>query len=1785
MKRIFLFFLLFGLFCNLYASSNGDIYKRNGLLYVMIGDGKNKGVYGPFRATQETVVVTDGHAKNAQYLFSPGTFGKAIGADLFGNVYCLSADNAGKFGPPRLTNKELARLAGEGYPEMGDLNAGNFYRIGKGLNKVPIYAAYGGPGAVANGTPAGGGTWAGHWGHGYQAAAHGKNRGRWPLSGVGDFARVYSYGNNFWKDDRQYVVIPNGFGMDTSVNGILPNGRPTHMRTASHYGCSQFSWILDFVERHITYWDAYYQDPKHIIQDAGDWDVYADTFSGFEKVFKDFQDNYKYQCEASACNDSPPGEDYGAQPMPTCGLGYMCICITCTGHRYFYQDVPEPILKVGLMETDVASGAEMDPVNPNLLAYCPPRMMPDNGSAEQIGAGMLAQNGLQLNPGNDPNGNPPDYTHRTTSIGAATRDRSGDWIYLSEAPDMSVADQWDGHGGIIYELQAAGDDNTPGQIRMRNMEGNPTGMGNQQTCTNDMTFAALNPGKIYSIAGDGIGNLYYMIKKQELQPPGWDPDNSPGVIANVRKYVPAPGDPPIPGVTHMWDVYLGDGWFGTVYRCKENAQTTNQKRVFKIFLGGNVYRRQEFGTYLNGVANCVVKAKAALDVSSSVDASKIDVDLAVINIAGPPIADDDIAHIDIIGPLGRDIDGAKPDEDFVEEDNWYEFSVENPPSFRGDPLDKQDNFGESELQKRPTNNHNPFTGGYPISLVEKAKDGRPGLVYYFRVLDSLTGKQLLEWWMPNATPTIPGQVNGGLPANENVKLVTEKLDRTVLNTPDNYVYADGTDIEKKGFSLYFKDPGVYYVQAMAVYLRYNYEEMPFPSFMNERIELGYYYATSDRATFSWRDKKCKLKGGWTTDSGLPDAWGTATIPGDPNFIAQRTLHVKHRSIQVGQYITHIKIRTTAGGQDATGLSGMPGGNYGFKVMEDVVTPIRASFYVQWAKYLQPYQAGPPPAPTTNDTEVPSSWLDEYNGIGVWNYAGGGMPNNAVPGAGDANNMANCLRGNPGDPVPGGKDNNLDGKITLEDYPYNGFDVPKPNGDVATRVGTFTGDEDGSTPNPISPGQATPIPGNALIDKDWESIKFAWYVGAYIWDSKANPPFFRWFQTKVRDGNLTDRNLVVSKVRAKEIDAFDRMPEEGQPPADMNRRKLYRVEIKLDPADIHKWVMPLSPADDQKAPFYYVWVEFNYPTLDWQPRDMQPPEANATPVPSYYDLVCGADARNSYRNIDNTAAQYVPPEGDVSKFKSYLVEVKDKEGPALYYKHRFIAKGDGSTTGDIFPRNLDYLVVDNNPNHKLNQSDFNMLIQIANPSARDGNGKYDNNPDSEQRNVYHDYQCGIPNPTELGGINFEGALIDTESGDYNKDVCNISGDGKIQNDFDKMVINERDDTDYYQKTGAELGLLRHIHRYMYLRIPKDTVGPMAANYDNLLYWFVCGKDATGNTMNMQGSSWTIPPRDVVANVPWSFLAKVDNQDNDAPELMFLISIPKLGRVINFIQADDDRDNIFDDPKYGFADESMNSAVISAASPEKTALSDTMVWDENTNTLLELDNLNGTKRGRIRITVTGDGVEEPKLERTVLSDYFLTPTKYELDPADKPSGASCMESPFFNFMEYLKLKPEAGGAGKPYVIGIDEDMRVMFEVRARDNVDYIEPEKLVSHNLMQEHGGSGNFPFTFQNAVKEITHNFTQGIEGELSLPNQNISIDNIYPDQLRHAVCFFQFRDSTRIDLNDVDRTVEWIKVEVKDKAGNIRAFEIPFRILDTKLMDELLKRKKMDIKFNNPDGL
>ena len=37
---------------------------------------------------------------------------------------------------------------------------------------------------------------------------------------------------------------------------------------------------------------------------------------------------------------------------------------------------------------------------------------------------------------------------------------------------------------------------------------------------------------------------------------------------------------------------------------------------------------------------------------------------------------------------------------------------------------------------------------------------------------------------------------------------------------------------------------------------------------------------------------------------------------------------------------------------------------------------------------------------------------------------------------------------------------------------------------------------------------------------------------------------------------------------------------------------------------------------------------------------------------------------------------------------------------------------------------------------------------------------------------------------------------------------------------------------------------------------------------------------------------------------------------------------------------------------------------------------------------------------------------------------------------------------------------------------------------------------------------------------------------------------------------------------------EYIRIRVKDATGNVRAMQIPFRILDTRLLDELLKRKK-----------
>ncbi|MDD2714529.1 MAG: hypothetical protein PHW04_01410 [Candidatus Wallbacteria bacterium] len=1733
MKKILVLFLLFLIVYSGYCApsyANSEIYKRNGQVYILVGDGLNKGVYGPFTESSETVIVDNGSDPKAKRLFMPGDSGKAIAVDMFNNVYLL-CNKTTDFQTPRVTPAELARLTAEGY-DPAILIGRNFYRCVMQPNGEWLYAGYG-----VNWWNLGGGSGT-HFGHYYDNY---QNRClRWPQCGFstyGDFwggavapplfIAAHTYGGPVFKDDFGNLLVPNGYGFDTNNHAILPNGYQTAMHVQHYYAvsfmCSQFARLDNYLERDLTFWDDYYNDSHRPITVAGTWDPYSGQFSAFEQVFHLFQCNYSYEALGASCGDSPPGENYDKQPIvsPT---GHMDIAVSCTGRRYFYTTIPDEILKIGQMET-----VETDAQG---IGYMKPTAM----------TAAFVQCNL------------PD---RTISIGAATKDRSSDWFYYSESPQMAVCDQWDGLGGIKYELLP--DLRSFNRSKMiGGYQIDPSGgLSGSPTEDNTMNFSipATIPGTIETIAADGNGNIYYGIRTQEQKPAGWNPDTAwpPDQIKNLQDYtyVPLPGDPPPTpaqaALTKRWVSVLSDGWYYRVYRVKEN-NIADHYLMFKIFIGGNLYLRQDYGWMAGNqvVWDPQFSHGAVLDLSSGIDVRKLDLDIAVVNIAGPPIAGDDISHVDFaltdgsMNPI-QPKDPTKPNDDYVPEDQWCDYYIENPPSFAGDRLNKNNNYGEQTLKNHQPVNFNGFTGGYPIGLIEGTNAG-PGLIYYVRVIDVLQSNNVLyEFWMPNATsgnkvtgekvdptvtPVIDGQPQNVLTnAGQGVK-----IDIKVTNEPDNYLYlvSGQPQIERKGFKILFRDRGIYKIQVMGVYQRYNYETMKYPSFIDERVSLGYAMATSCFSTIDWRSAACFLPGGYTP-SNPPDAWKKSNM----NFIAEHVVHVGNENAPTPGYIHQVNIHAPQ------------------QVDEDTGVPIYATFYVQWGKYFQ-YHLG--------DASITSK-VDSYDGVGIWNYdkpspgGDGRKPNNYKPSVNtDINDKAACLTGSPGDLVAGGSaDINSDGKSTLEDYPYNGIDVPVSNDNGTGIFGT---------------SQLDPGAGNSHLDrkKDWGEIQYHWYVGAFIFDNSSGTPIYRWTQTMIKKGDLSD-DTVVEYRNNTDGPLDETVPWDTWNPPNFADRQVFKVKLNLTPQQkLFEFVMPLSGAPDSKFACYYLWLDFDYPCVKWEPRDQVPDVV--PPKYNYYDLTCDTKRHTSYHDIDTASPN--------SKDFGYQIEVVDTEGPALYY---YVTDdyADGGTTADLFPREIQYVVLDNNPNVALKPNDFKLRVQIENPTANSGNRRFDQLQDRTVDSVYTDYQSQLDTSVQIP----EGSLVD------------LSGDSKIDDDFALLigsVDTPPDDSSYYHvsQPGKLGGLMRYMHRFLYLYNPKDTVGPLPENYASYLYWYVYGTDGKGNYLNSNGTP-IIPPEaageavDPIA--PWKYAAKLLVHDNDPPELSFTVVIPKLNRVIKYQVADDDRDDIFLEPKYGFGDEGMGGTRIDdSTTPGLTALVDNTEWG---GTGLNPLNNGTSERGKIRIIVTGDGKNEPRLvdgnDETVdkplnIFDYFIDKNVYSLDAIDQPMpGNNYMKAEFFDFSQYIGDKTP----DKPNVLGIDEDMRVAFEVKARDNVDCIENQPFISHNLIEGHNGA--FPVTFAGNVKievKKTPGVTDPDGAWINLPTENIPImtDNTGH---KHAIFFTQFKESTRLDFEQLPLEPELLKISVTDKSNNTRAILVPFWILDTKLMDELLKRQKTRIEYNH----
>ncbi|MDD5092335.1 MAG: hypothetical protein PHQ23_15660, partial [Candidatus Wallbacteria bacterium] len=801
------------------------------------------------------------------------------------------------------------------------------------------------------------------------------------------------------------------------------------------------------------------------------------------------------------------------------------------------------------------------------------------------------------------------------------------------------------------------------------------------------------------------------------------------------------------------------------------------------------------------------------------------------------------------------------------------------------------------------------------------------------------------------------------------------------------------------------------------------------------------------------------------------------------------------------------------------------------------------------KYFQYHQGGP--APNT-------VMLDEYGGIAVWNYPGDGkFPNNAKPDAVTAKNDIDdkgiCINGTQvantdsyqPNTVPNGMDVNGDGAVDCDDYPYNAFDAPKSNYDGKSGIfGTTTFDAGAG--------------GNDLNEKDWKSITYHWFVGAYIYDTNAEQ--CRWYKSEVKTGTLDDRSVCVTRVNTDTqpksvIDGEEIVP-------DFARRRIYHVKLQLDKDDLFRFAMPLSPTTSvplDKSEFYYVWVEFDYPVCTWEPRDLHPMNPDdpkeTVMIPSYYDLVRKEDGHDSYRDIS-----YDPLAGGtgVPQDKGYKVRIVDREGPVLIYREEGGAYPEGATTADMFPRRIEYTLRDNNPNCALLPDYFALRIQLKNPSIVAGKWDNEKYPLSEYHRYAHNSESTLNYDTDLSSQP-EGSSPKPQQ------VMQTLFDRVLKPDNHNNAVSR-----YYYLFGQMDE--DNIHRYLDIFHAKRSVGPMPENFDNTIYWYVEGRDKNGNLLNDKIPPVNPGPKENY----WRHLGTVSMHDNDPPEVSFVVTIPKLGREIKYQVSDDGRDDImYDAPQYGFVNDGGNTEIDRSTTPDQTALVDYTVWGNGT--LLPLNNEGGTTRGKIYIIVTGNGSRgEPQLGKQHIFDYCgdggQGADSFNMIETDL---AGCIDGT--NFLDFgALLQKRRASPAIPAILGLDEDMRIGFELRARDNVDHICPQQSnnKSHNLTQNH--DGDFPVTLMKNLKPVVVKTAEFGQGWGASPSVNINIGTDEYNYL-HAVHFAQFRESTNIPLESPDS--EWFEIEVTDKAGNLRSFKIPFRILDTTLLDELLKRQKEQIRF------
>jgi len=966
----------------------------------------------------------------------------------------------------------------------------------------------------------------------------------------------------------------------------------------------------------------------------------------FEQVFK--TTNLKYLLDReSICGESHP-DACSNVPVEYSKNQFQSLSVTGAGRRYSYSSLPKPTIKKGSVDFGFSAGS---------INYGVP--LPNSSS-------IFQSNGQ----GND---NPPgigtiinkNLTFNTVGVGAATRTDKTDWVYAApesdpdgKIVDFSVADQWDGNGGILYRLIE------PPAKNKKILKWDKYKEYAVDTSADEkkLKHGVLDlKSDVKCIAADGRGTLYWLTDAREQ--PDMPRLNAKYFDCTVTPEAPIVMFPPKPvaytdnsnKVRYKWKVKCNvpaacELWCYDYYSGKVGDKPKNS------FVVG--FEDVEITEVFSDAAG-----KDRISVQTQVMGTPIKdvrLDLATINLAGPPKGSKENNCVDIVSkePAITGIAGIKITDgngkatlleassvDEITEDSEYSAKMENAPtkkSFSEDYVCVNTLSGDINLKDE---NGNGIKGGFRYSL-------RPGTTAYYWKLEMvepvkkvMTNLVTFPTKKVSGFPDWPpkdytGKAMPNVPALNAGEWVVSEASGEPANPMANWTEAD------PNFSFKPSEPGIYKISLMSTAKFYRYENMPYPSYITQR----------DLKEFKPSEVSYLFFDNGAGGGGINDA----KMAGDETVVSYRYLAVTAKPSVADDYVTKISVTGPAG-----------------EIEENKVYTFEANATLKYVKSFR-------------HDEV-SEKMETFNGIGCFDYPTGVsnlwglMPYDK----GERYDLAAALS-------PTNIQLDAKGNPSVNENLRNYGEAPKGVAGVGSPLVYKTGDSKlwiegvGTQTDPEKP----------LNRADRGAITYEWYLAAE--NTNTTPSTFIGWDQKSREPDI-----LIAKGRLSDEKTFDGT---NIPAVEWNTHtsntpgsaRLFNVKVRLR----YAFEMPLKPGR------YFLYIKFNYPKVKWAGRS-EKDKGGKTGLFAHYDLVDDGSSSTSYNTVNWTSLN-----ASTSEPAGLPIVVRDGQSPQGFFDAgAFASAGNpapgfgfkGGTTADPFPTEISYVVCDNNPNDKKVEATLRAMV--------------------------------------------------------------------------------------------------------------------------------------------------------------------------------------------------------------------------------------------------------------------------------------------------------------------------------------------------------------------------------------------------------------------------------------------------------------------------------------------